>query len=126
MNVVTGLANIIKNLRYHFLLRILHFLGIASVFFCLAAFVSFLLYILGNFQIFLVSTQLRLLSLVQIMSIIGIAITLYYMFFLFYWRHARKKRTPLRLLLYTLLMFVVNTVLAGVTLLIQEFTKGVV
>ncbi|MGI9255865.1 MAG: hypothetical protein ACR2PY_02905 [Salinispira sp.] len=108
----------------HFLMRALHFLEKMSLYFLCASLAVFLLYILGNFQIFLEDTQLLLLSMVQIMSIVGIDIIVYYILFLFYWSYTRKK-ILVRHFLYGFCILLGDIFLAVISLLVQEFTQGI-
>ena len=77
----------------------------------------------GNFQAFRETTQLLLLTSSQIISIIGIVIVIYYIVFLIYWGCTRKK-VPLKRLLYSLVMLIMNSILATGSLFIQEFSRG--
>lgn len=113
-----------KSITHHFLLRSLHLLEGSSIFFLSASFLSFLMYLLGNFQSFLENTQLLILNIVQISGIIGLVVSVYYLIFLVYWI-IRRKRVPLSRLIYSLLAIVFNLALAGGSLLIQDLSRGI-
>ena len=94
------------------------------MFFFLGGLLSFLLYVLGNFQAFLEKTQLLILAITQIVNIVAVVVAIYYLLFLIFWAR-RRKRTPLRRVLYSVFMLVVNSILASGALLIQAFTLSV-
>jgi glucan phosphoethanolaminetransferase (alkaline phosphatase superfamily) len=85
---------------------------------------GFSVYILGNFQSFLESTQLRILSLVQITGIIGLVVSLYYLVFLISWI-IRRRRIPVARLIYALFALTLHLALAIGSLLIQDLSRGI-
>jgi predicted membrane protein len=124
MKTARGYHRLRKSITHHFLLRSLHLLEGASVFFLSASVLGFLMYLLGNFQSFQESTQLAILGIVQITGIIGLVVSLYYLSFLITWI-IRRRRVPVTRLTYALIALVLNFILASGSLLIQDLSRGI-
>jgi hypothetical protein len=73
------------------ILRVMRFLESINIYFFLNVLLVFSLYILGNFQKFMDSTLLMLMSLLQIGSILCALTGGYYFFFLLLWMVRRRK-----------------------------------
>jgi glucan phosphoethanolaminetransferase (alkaline phosphatase superfamily) len=124
MKSISEYRRLRKSITHHFLLRSLHLLEAATVFFLSSSLMGFSVYILGNFQSFLESTQLRILSLVQITGIIGLVVSLYYLVFLISWI-IRRRRIPVARLIYALFALTLHLALAIGSLLIQDLSRGI-
>jgi hypothetical protein len=105
--------------EYPFLTRLSSFAGRAVVFFCLLSVISFFFFILGNYQDFLDSTQLFLLSVLRLALSLELASCAYLAIFLL--RRSVHERRPF-VLRWVLLGF--SMAASGGLLLLLQYIRA--
>jgi hypothetical protein len=96
-------------------------LGRLTLFFILFALLVLFLYIIGNYQEFLDSSQLLLLKILEVVSLFGAIIGMYYIFFLFFIALLEKKIFILRFILTFLSIIVSIFLFSGIKFLSSWF-----
>jgi hypothetical protein len=97
-------------------------LGRLTFFFVVFSLFIFSLYIIGNFQEFLDSSQFLLLKLLEIISLFAGIFSLYYIFFLMFIAIMEKKVMPLRFILTSLSILLSILLFSGIKFLSSWFT----
>ncbi|MBN2535314.1 MAG: hypothetical protein JXB88_20710 [Spirochaetales bacterium] len=97
-------------------------LGRLTIFFVLFSLLLLFLYIIGNYQEFLDSSQFLLLKLLEIISLFGAICGMYYIFFLFFIALLEKKILILRFILTILIIILCSILFTGIKFLSSWFT----
>ena len=97
-------------------------LGRLTVFFVLFSLLILFLYIIGNYQEFLDSSQFMLLKILEVVSLFGGISGMYYIFFLFFVAITEKKLMVLRFVLTIISIFLCIFLFAGIKFLSSWFT----
>ncbi len=105
--------------EYPFLNRLSSFTGRAVVFFFLLSVLLFFFYILGNYQDFLDSTQLLLLSLLRLSLALELASGIYLAIFL-----VRRNIHEHRALVVRWVLLVLSMAVCGVLLVALQFIRS--
>lgn len=97
-------------------------LGRLTAFLALLSLLILFLYIIGNYQQFLDSSQLLLLKILETVSLFGAISGIYYIFFIFFIGLMEKKVMVLRLVLTILIILVCVFLFSGIKFLSSWFT----